>query len=238
MNRMLVRWSQRLVLLVLLLGSASAQNWEESAWTMDETPHPVNQLDSQPLVSIPEPLTHLFPFLQSLLKDINLGRQRGDAQSLLQAVAQLSRVLSIGGVDADTVNTDRLLSEATDIAWEQRDPIALQRSLDLWSDPIRAGRSQGKINETQDRLEEVEQERSEMLNRKRCRLVFHNRTDSEVQVFINRKPVGTLAPGKKQVVADLLAGRQHLTARHSSLQWGPRKVYVGPGEVFNWRLFD
>lgn len=234
MNRVL----SKLLLLALLLCPAAAQDWGESSWTLDETPQPLSPVQSQPLVSIPEPLTHLFPFLQSLLQEIALGRQRGDAQSLIQAVSQLSRILSLGGVDADAVNTDRLLSEATDIAWEQRDPIALQRSLDLWSDPIRAGRSQGKINETEERLEEVEQERSEMLNRKRCQLVFHNRTKSAVQVFVNRKPVATLDPGKRQVVADLLAGRQHLSARHSSLQWGPRKVYVGPGEVFNWRLFD
>jgi hypothetical protein len=59
-----------------------------------------------------------------------------------------------------------------------------------------------------------------------------------VEVFVNRKPVGTLSAGERHVVGELLAGRQYLGAEDESLLWGPRKVYVGPGEVFNWRLFD
>lgn len=238
MKRTLTRWSTVLLFVSFFCLPVSAQDLTEAQWTLDETPTTVSQIAPTPLLQIPEPLAQLFPFLKSLLKDINIGRNNGDADTLLQAVQQITQALSLGGISNDSVNTDDLLEEATQIAWEQRDPVALRESLNLWSDPIRAGRNQDKIEQTQERLEQVEQDRSDMLKRKRCRLVFHNRTDRQVKVYINRKPVGTLAPGRTQVIPDLLAGRQHLGAKHTSLQWGPRQVYIGPGEVFNWRLFD
>lgn len=238
MRGKLTKWLGVLFLAGLLSGLASAQSLTEASVTLDEAPSSVPPTTAAPLFQVPEPLSQLFPFLRRLLKDVDLSRQNGDSNALLDAVRQITQALSLAGINSNSISTDALLGEATDIAWEQRDPEALRESLVLWSDPIRAGRSQDRIQQTRERLEDVEQDRTHMLKQKRCRLIFHNRTDRPVKVFINRKPVGTLAPGKKQVVPDLLAGRQHLGARHTSLQWGPRQVYIGPGEVFNWRLFD
>lgn len=211
----------------------------EATWTLDEKPTrktvPVNP---QPLFDVPDPLRKLFPALGKIEREVNFGQERGDAGILLKAVKELGQAEYFTGTTTASESSDRLLEEATELAWQQRDPEALRESLVLWSSPNRSGRNRDKILETTDRLEQVEKEREEMLQKKRCSIVFHNRTGSPVKVFVNRKPVGTLSAGEKHVVGELLAGRQYLGAEDESLQWGPRKVYVGPGEVFNWRLFD
>ena len=216
-----------------------AQNFEEATWTLDETPtqKPVG-VEQRPLLDVPEPLRKLFPMLDKIESEVTYGLKNGNVSTLLGAVKDLSQAEYFTGIQGAGTNSDRLLEEATELAWEQRDPEGLRDALGLWSSPNRAGRNQEMILQTSDRLEQVEKERSEMLQKKRCRIIFHNRTDRNVQVFVNRKPVGTLAAGEKHVVGELLAGRQYLGAEDESLQWGPRKVYVGPGEVFNWRLFD
>ena len=190
------------------------------------------------LLDIPAPLLKLLPFLENLLQRVSLGQRAGDSTALLQAVRQLSDAPDLTSLGGGGVNSDRLLEEATEIAWQQRDPDALRESLVLWSAPVRASRSQEKIRQTKERIENVESERQEMLQKKRCRIVFHNRTERPIEVFVNRKPVGTLSAGQKHIVGDMLAGRQYLGANDKRLEWGPRKVYIGPGEVFNWRLFD
>ena len=227
-----------LVLFSMTLGGLS-QTTTDATWTLDESPKrktvPVNP---KPLFDIPKPLRKLFPALGRIEQEVNFGQAQGDAGILLKAVKDLGQAEFISGDPFASASSDRLLEEATEIAWQQRDPEALRESLGLWASPVRSGRNRDKILETTDRLEQVEKERAEMLKKKRCSIVFHNRTGSPVKVFVNRKPAGTLAAGEKHVVGEILAGRQYLGAEDESLQWGPRKVYVGPGEVFNWRLFD
>lgn len=231
---------QWVFLAVLWLGSvAFADPLTTPTWTLDELPTTVRSVTERPpLVDIPGPLTQLFPFLRNFSSQVRSERARGDADALNASVQQLSFAMSLGQSEQLSADSDALLAEATDIAWEQRDPEALRQSLALWSNPVRSGRSQEQILQTRERLDDVERERTEMLQRRRCRLIFHNRTELPVQLSINRKPMGILNPGETQEIADLLAGRQHLTANHEGLQWGPRQVYVGPGEVFNWRLFN
>jgi len=227
------------VLALLLFLSASAVSDPLGAnWTIDETPTKrAVEVEQQPFLDLPEPLRKLFPVLNQIERKISFGQERGDAASLLQAVRDLTQAEYITGLHGGSAS-NRLLEEATELAWQQRDPEALRESLLLWSAPNRSGDSRDKILETTERLEQVEKERDEMLQKKRCSVVFYNRTEGPVQVFVNRKPIGTLAPGERHVVGELLAGRQYLGAQDSGLQWGPRKVYVGPGETFNWRLFD
>ncbi|MCA9776079.1 MAG: hypothetical protein KC800_05155 [Candidatus Eremiobacteraeota bacterium] len=220
----------------LFLGGL-AQNFEEATWTLDETPTQKQaQIDPQPLLDVPEPLRKLFPMLDKIESEVGFGLKNGNVSSLLGAVKDLTQAEYFAGIQGG--GSERLLREATDLAWEQRDPEGLRDALALWSSPNRAGRNQEMILQTSERLEQVEKERSEMLQKKRCRIIFHNRTDRSVQVFVNRKPVGILPAGEKHEVGELLAGRQYLGVEDESLQWGPRKVYVGPGEVFNCRLFD
>lgn len=226
-------------LAVVCLGVPSrGQPATEANWTLDEKPSgKVPAKTAAPLFDIPEPLRKLFPFLNDIEREATFGRQRGDAGTLLNAVKNLGKIESMGNSSAASSSADRLLEEATEIAWQQRDPEALREALVLWAAPNRSGRKD-KVLDTSDKLEQVEKERGEMLTKKRCSIVFYNRTDQPVKVFVNRKPVGTLAAGEKHVVGDLLAGRQYLSANDDVLEWGPRKVYVAPGEVFNWRLFD
>ncbi len=234
-----IRRFQGVLLALLWLGSvALAESLNTATWTLDETPTTVHPISQRPLIDIPKPLAQLFPFLRDFGSQVRGQRARGDASALNDSVQQLSFALSLGQADQLSTESDALLAEATDIAWEQRDPDALRQSLALWANPVRSGRSQERIQQTKDRLEDVERERTEMMQRRRCRLIFHNRTELPVELSINRKPMGILKAGETHEIADLLAGRQHLTANHEGLQWGPRQVYVGPGEIFNWRLFD
>jgi hypothetical protein len=222
----------------LVLGGL-ADNFQEATWTLDETPvqKPIS-VDPGPMLNIPEPLRKLFPVLQEIESEVSFGEKNGDVGTLLAAVRNLSQAEYFTGIKGAGASSDRILKEATELAWQQRDPEGLRDALVLWSSPNRAGRNQEMIEQTTERIEQVENERSEMLKKKRCRIIFHNKTDRSVDVFVNRKPVGTLSAGEKHVVGELLAGRQYLGAEDESLLWGPRKVYVGPGEVFNWRLFD
>lgn len=231
-----------LVLIVValcgLVVPSIAQPVTEANWALDERPSgrvPVKT--AAPLFDVPEPLRKLFPIFNDIEQEALFGRQRGDAATLLKAVKSLGQVENLSGGQAASTSADRLLEEATEIAWQQRDPEALRESLVLWSSPNRSGRKD-KVLDTSDKLEQVEKERGEMLTKKRCSIVFVNRTNKPVKVFVNRKPVGTLAAGEKHVVGELLAGRQYLSANDDVLEWGPRQVYVAPGEVFNWRLFD
>jgi hypothetical protein len=227
-----------LVVVTMALSSLS-DPLGEATWTLDETPTKIaTVVDPKPIIDVPEPLRKLFPLLNEIEREVSFGQERGDATALLKAVKDLTQAEYFTGLQGASSSSDRLLEEATELAWEQRDPEALRESLVLWSSPNRSGRSRDKILETSDRLEQVEEERAEMLMKKRCSIIFHNRTEGPVKVFVNRKPIGTLSAGERHVVGELLAGRQYLGANDSSLQWGPRKVYVGPGEVFNWRLFD
>lgn len=220
----------------LVLGGLTQPN--EATWTLDESPKKRVVVQPKPLLDVPKPLRDLLPFIGELERSVAFGKERGDVKALLRAVKDLAQAGQLTGVKNIPSVSDTLLDEATELAWEQRDSEGLRDALILWSSPDRAGRNPGKIRETSERLEQVENEKKEMLKKKRCSIVFHNRTDGPVKVYVNRKPVGTLASGERHVVGELLAGRQYLDAMDSSLQWGPRKVYVGPGEVFNWRLFD
>lgn len=191
-----------------------------------------------PLADLPEPVRMLFPMLANMGGKVNFDLRQGNVSALLRSVGDLTQAEQFTQIPELSNASDQLLKEATELAWQQRDPEALRRSLQLWSNPVRAGRSQDEIQETSERLEEVERERKEMLTKPRARVIFHNKTDRELEVYVNRKPIGTLGAGKRHEVGELLAGRQYLGANDETLQWGPRKVYVGPGEVFNWRLFD
>lgn len=228
-----------LVLISSLVSAAVSDTLAETTWTLDEasTKRTTPEV-AKPIIDVPEPLRKLFPILGEIESKVAVGRRTGDPNTLLQAVRDLGQAEFFSGLQGAGANSDILLEQATELAWQQRDPVALRESLVLWSQPNRAGRSPGKILETSERLEEVEKERGEMLTKKRCRIIFHNRTHNPVEVFVNRRPIGTLAPGQTQEVAELLAGRQYLGANDADLQWGPRQVYVGPGEIFNWRLFD
>jgi hypothetical protein len=227
-----------LLICSLVLGGL-ADNFQEATWTLDETPtEKIVEVDPKPLLDIPKPLRKLFPMLENIESEILYGKRNGDVSTLLGAVKELSQAEYFTGLQGAGRNSDRILEEATELAWQQRDPEGLRESLVLWSSPNRAGRNQEMIEQTTERIEQVEKERSEMLKKKRCRIIFHNKTAGNVEVFVNRKPVGTLSAGEKHVIGELLAGRQYLGAEDETLQWGPRKVYVGPGEVFNWRLFD
>ena len=226
-------------LLCLSLGlGALSQTTAEATWTLDETPEKRVHVQPKPLLDVPKPLRDLLPFLDDLEKSVAFGREKGDVNTLLQAVKDLARAGKITGVKNIPVVSDNLLEDATELAWQKRDSEGLRESLILWSSPERAGRNPGKIRETSERLEQGEKEKREMLGKKRCSIVFHNRTEGPVTVYVNQSPVGTLSAGERHVVGELLAGRQYLNALDENLQWGPRQVYVGPGEVFNWRLFD
>lgn len=230
----------KVAVIALIVGSmtlAGLTQTTEATWTLDERPVKKTVVAPKQLLNIPEPLRKLFPMIGKLEREVAFGQERGDAMALLGVVKDLAQAERFAGLSTGS-SADRLLEEATEIAWQQRDPQALKESLALWSSPDRSGQNRDKILETSERIEQVEKERSEMLTKKRCSIVFHNRTDNPVKVYVNRKPVGTLAAGERHVVGELLAGRQYLDASDQSLQWGPRKVYVGPGEVFNWRLFD
>lgn len=222
-----------------LILSALAQNFGEATWTLDETPTKrAVQVRPKPLLDIPEPLRHLFPVLGEIERNVSVGLNNGDVGLLLSAVENLRDAQFFTGSQGAGASSDQLLKEAGEIAWQQRDPERLRETLALWTAPNRTGQNQEMIDLTKDRLEQVEREREEMLQKKRCRVIFHNKTERSLQVFVNKKPIGTLAAGEKQEVDELLAGRQYLGALDETLQWGPRQVYVGPGEVFNWRLFD
>lgn len=222
----------------LIMGALS-DTIERPTWTLDEKPQKmVKPLEANKLIDVPQPLRKLFPVLNNIEREVSFGQERGDANALLKAVKDLTQAEYFTGISGAGGSSDKLLEEATELAWQQRDPEALRESLVLWSSPSRAGRNRDKVVQTSERLEQVEKERAEMLTKERCRVIFHNRTERPVKVFVNRKPVGTLAAGERHTVGELLAGRQYLGANDSSLQWGPRKVYVGPGESFNWRLFD
>jgi hypothetical protein len=239
MTSLLSKASFTTFLVLVLTVTGLSEPLQGNSWTLDETPvKRTRPLDLQTLIDIPEPLRKLFPILDNLEREVTYDLRSGDAGALLNVVKEISVAEQFSGIGNGATGSDKLLEEATEIAWQQRDPEALRQSLALWSSPVRAGRSRDKILETSERLEQVEDERSQMLTKKRCRIVLHNKTDREVEVFVNRKPVGTLAAGSRHEVGELLAGRQYLGANDSTLQWGPRKVYVGPGEVFNWRLFD
>lgn len=202
----------------LVLGGL-ADNIRETSWTLDETPTPKEtQSQSRPLLDLPEPLRKLFPVIEQIESEVLYGNQNGDVSTLLGAVKHLSQAEYFTGVQGAGASSDQILRDATELAWLQRDPEGLREALVLWSSPTRAGRNPEMIEQTTERIEQVENERNEMLKKKRCRIIFHNKTGRSVQVFVNRKPVGTLSAGEKHVVGELLAGRQYLGAEDEALQ--------------------
>lgn len=186
----------------------------------------------------PPPFDKLVPFLGNLGVEIDLGREQRDPNALMSAAILLHQAELLLDKRSRHLSAEQLMHEATEMAWRQKNPEALSRSVQIWSDPRMGPTNLQEEKSASDHLKEVRQERSEMMQRRRCRLIFHNKTDTALTIYLNEHPLGVVAARQSHEVPDVLAGRQYLQATHSRLSWGPRQVFVGPGEVFHWKLFD
>lgn len=220
--------------LVLIGGPAQSQVNE---WTLEDRPVTRAQQPLRGKSLFPAPFTDLMPILGNLGAEIDLGRREGDVSSLIDAALLLHKAELLTG-SSGLISARDLLEEATEMAYNQKNPEALARSYKIWSNSRKGPTDSIRAQETQDKIEKTRQERQEMLQKRRCRVIFQNRTGSPLSISLNERPLGTLAPNESHEVPDLLAGHQHILAQNDRLQWGPRRVFVGPGERFRWKLYD
>ncbi len=228
--------TKRLVLVwLLLLGVAWGQARE---FYLSDRPHTRHSQSLSGQSLFPPPFDRLVPSIGRLGQTIDGGREQRDVNRLLQAVVILHQAESLVGRDSGLISSHDLLEEATQMAIDQRNLEALRQAERLWNDPVRAPSDPTEASKTHQELEELQQEQAFMQQKRRCRIVFHNQTDGPLDIHLNQKTVGTLAARSSREIGDILAGRQHLMASDERLAWGPRRVFVGPGEIFHWRLYD
>ena len=211
---------------ICLLGMALAA-WSQSGPErgLSEYPRPRSAPPALPSFNLPGALG---PLVEGLTRDVGLARRRGDVSGLLGAARLLQNLDKIGG---QPVPVRDLLDEALQMARDQRDLDALEQVTRLIQDP------QQRSNALQ-LQQEVRQERQTYQGKPPCRVVFHNRTGQPgLEIRLNARPLATLAVGQDFEVNGLLAGRQLMDASSERLDWGPRQVFVAPGETFHWKLF-
>lgn len=229
--------SRTLALLLLIFVTAVLPGLGQSGreWGLQEHAEPREDLSLSNRPLFPPPFDQLVPFLTNFGSELDQSRRQGDIEGLLRAADLLFQAERLTGQRSPFVSGRDVLEEATLTARNQRDPEALRRLLGQWE---RVGDPRGE-DLARGYLEEVEAERTDMTPRRRCRIIFHNRSGrSPVAVYLNGKPVGSLTAGSTREIDEVLAGNQHLEAYDEALTWGPRRVFVGPGEVFHWKLFD
>lgn len=238
---------KKILLLLLLLGlvplalpvggQTGAAQYE---WGLEDRPHRVTQQSVGNVSFFPPPFDRMVPALSGLGDQIDTGRQRGDVNSLVNAALMLHQAEKILGRQSPVISSEGLLAEAAQIARDQKDTRMLSRIIGVWQDPSRGPTSSAQASQARYFMEEVDKEQADMMHKRRCRIVLHNRTDQfTLDVMINRKPAASLEPNSLRVMGDVIAGRQVLTASNDAgFAWGPRQVFVAPGEVFHWKLFD
>lgn len=211
-----------LTLLALALGAWSQPRPERG---LSEYPRSHSSPPTLPGFQLPGSLG---PLVEGLGRDVGLARRRGDVSGLLGAARLLQNLEKIGG---QPVPVRDLLEEALQMARDQRDLDALEQVTRLIQDPLQ------RSNALQ-LQQEVRDERQASQGKPPCRMIFHNRTgQSGLEIRLNARPLATLAAGQDFEVQGLMAGRQLMDASNSELDWGPRRVFVAPGETFHWKLF-
>ena len=117
------------------------------------------------------------------------------------------------------------------MARDQRDLEALVQVSQLIRVPEQRAQAQRFQQELRD-------EQKAMQGKQSCRIIFHNRTGQPgLEIRLNTRPLGALGTGQSYEVNGLQAGRQVMDAFNDDLDWGPRRIFVGPGETFHWKLF-
>ncbi|MCA9791838.1 MAG: hypothetical protein KC910_08580 [Candidatus Eremiobacteraeota bacterium] len=226
------------VTLAVVVGLAGPGQSQSHEWSLQDSGHPRPQTNLQGRSLFPAPFDKLVPFLGGLGGDIDQGRAHGDVDALLEAAVTLHQAELLLGRSSGVISAHDLLTEATQMAVDQRNLEGLRKAKSLWSDPVRGPNDPAQAQQAADELENLEKERRVMLAARRCQIIFHNQTDVDLTIRLNQDSLGIIKPNQVHVVKDVLAGNQHLMASDSRLAWGPRRVFVGPGEVFHWRLFD
>ncbi|MGE0488625.1 MAG: hypothetical protein AB7S38_05390 [Vulcanimicrobiota bacterium] len=235
MTQRLTLLASVLAVVIVLAGPGQSQSHE---WSLQDSGHPNPRDPLQGRSLFPPPFDQLVPFLGGLGGSIDQGRQQGDVDALLEAAVTLHQAERLLGRTSGLISARDLLQEATQMAIDQRNVEGLRKARGLWSDPVRGPNDPGQAQAAADELETLEKQRRVMLAARRCQIVFHNQTDDELTIRLNQDSLGVIKPRQAHVVKDVLAGNQHLMAFDRRLAWGPRRVFVGPGEVFHWRLFD
>ena len=218
------------LVLALILAGTPAQS-QVSEWSLEDRPVPRAQ---QPLTGkslFPAPFVDLMPILGNLGAEIDLGRKQGNVGSLIDAALLLHKAELLTGNFGAHQRQGPPPEEATQMAYNQKDPEALARSFKIWSSSRKGPTDSIQAQDTQDKINKTRQERQDMMYKPRCKVIFQNRTGSPLSISLNERPLGTIAPNEAHEVPDLLAGHQYIMAHNQSLQWGPRRVFVGPGET-------
>ena len=175
--------------------------------------------------------------LQDLGKIIDDGYKYSDATLLARAAVILGYQEKQWNTGSRYISAEELLNKAVEIARYKKDKEALKSIIDAYNEQSLSVFSTEKARELQDYLDKISTTTNNT-NNKGIIIVYNNSRKNNLLIYINDIFAGQLPRNGIMRFKDIPAGRITLSANDGdSLQWGPRKVFLGRDSVFHWKLY-
>lgn len=175
--------------------------------------------------------------LQDLGRIIDDGYKYCDAALLTRAAVILGYQEKQWNTRSRQISAEELLNRAVEIARYKNDKDALKSIMEAYNEQSLSVYNPEKAKELQDFLDKIPVTPNNNLN-KGTIIVYNNSRKNNLLVYIDDIFVGQLPRNGIMRFRDISAGRITLSANDGdSLQWGPRKVFLGKDNIFHWKLY-
>ncbi len=175
--------------------------------------------------------------LQDLGRIIDDGYKYCDALLLTRAAVILGYQEKQWNTESRQISANELLNRAVEIARYKKDKDALKSIIEAYNEQSLSVCNPDKAEKLQDFLDNI-QDTTHNNSNKGTIIVYNNSRRDNLLLYINDIFVGIIPRNGIMRFKNIPAGRIILSANdRASLQWGPRKVFLGRDNIFHWKLY-
>lgn len=177
------------------------------------------------------------PGLEDLGTTIDRGFIYCDVKALTQAAVILGYIEKEWGTKPASISTAQLLNKAEYIARFRRSPEEMRSVANAYNERSMAFNDPDKAMKLEQLANQYQASPSGMQT---AELVVYNQTrQNDIFIYVNQVYIGKVRPRARGYFRQIPAGKITLTANDGTqVEWGPRTVYLGRGDVFNWKLYS
>lgn len=176
--------------------------------------------------------------LRNMEKMIEQGFLLSDPELLIEAALLLGFYEQQWQIKSSQIDAQEILEEAESIAFKKQNTEQLEKIRNAYQERSMSFYNLEKAEEINNCIDSINSRSNN--NARQASIVVYNFTrQNRIYVYVDNVFLGIVEPGRTERFDGIAAGRVSISAHDNTrFQWGPRRIFLGNRDVFNWRLYS